>query len=81
MTISFPPRIEAAIEAAAAEFGQSGPEFLKHACFTAAHAKEGFTLKLTMPPVAPDPAQLALPLGGARRRVMSFKLRALWSLN
>ncbi len=64
MTISFPPRIEAAIEAAAAEFGQSGPEFIKHAMFTAAHAREGFTLKLTLPPVAPDPAQLALPLGG-----------------
>lgn len=65
MTISFPPRIEAAIEAAAAEYGQSAPEFLKHACFTAAHSREGFNLKLTLAPIAPDPAQPALPLGPA----------------
>lgn len=65
MTISFPPRIEEAINRAAADLGISGPEFIKHAAFCAAHSKEGFTLKLELPPVAPDPNQLALPLGGA----------------
>lgn len=64
MTISFPPRIEAAIEAEAAKYGQGAPEFLKHVAFCAAHSKEGFLLKLELPPVAPDLNQLALPLGG-----------------
>ena len=41
----------------------SGPDLLKHAAFCAAHSKEGFTLKLELPPVGPDPARLALPLG------------------
>ena len=63
MTISFPPRIEAAIEKSAAEYGQSAPDYLKHVCFAAAHSKEGFTLKLEPPPLVADPAQLALPLG------------------
>jgi len=65
MTISFPPRIEAAIEAEARKYNMSGPDLLKHAAFCAAHSKEGFTLKLELPPVGPDPAQLALPLGPA----------------
>lgn len=64
MTITLPSRIEDALNRKGAEYELGGPEFLKNFLFTAAHAKEGATLKLDLTPAAPDPRQAELPLGG-----------------
>lgn len=64
MTITLPPRVEQALNNAAREFEQQGPEYLKSILFAACQSPTGVVLNLTLPPMAVDPAQLALPLGG-----------------
>lgn len=62
MTMTLPPRVEQALNNAAKEFEQQGPEYLKSILFAACQSPTGIVLKLTLPPVVADPAQTELPL-------------------
>lgn len=50
VTMTLPPRIGAALEAASKELGLEAAEYLKSMLFAAAHAPQGVTLKLDLPP-------------------------------
>lgn len=66
MTITLPERFERALNNRAAEYGQTGPDYLKSLIIAACHAQGGVALNLDMPPpkIENDPAQTQLPLVG-----------------
>lgn len=59
-SLTVPDRIGQALTNKASEYEQTAPDYLKSALFTAAHSRDGFTLKLDLPAVAPDPRQAEL---------------------
>lgn len=67
--ITIPDAIHASLTNEGAELGQEPGEVIKTGLLVAYKAPEGWTLNLK--PVN-DPAQIELPLGGARRRLSEW---------
>lgn len=66
-SITIPDRIGQALsDEAQRSFDMQPTDYLKNALFAAAHNKEGFVLRLTLPPLKPDANQFELPLGGGK---------------
>lgn len=63
-TMTVPDRVGDALKKKGAEYDTDAIGYLKQFLFAAAHSPVGVVMKLDLPPLKEDPAQLALPLAG-----------------